>query len=173
MSNNNNQENPIELIKEAINIILNNPDSIKDLKDIKNLLELRRKLDNAIISFLEYKKQDKELEEADKKIIEKEYSKIIRKSVSDLLADIVNIGYMFRDSLGEDFRKMGYRILESIRSGEKSDVEYLITRIFISNGKNIPNSLIRAFDPAYDINVFKTFMYAFLASIIEIKEKEE
>lgn len=160
------EENIMKLLEEATKILRTKPQSIKD---VKGLYELKEELDDAFLSFLDYLRCNEESSNED---IRQIYSRVSRESISSILQKLTRKGYELRGELGEDFGKMAYRILEQVRAGKRSDVEYNIVRIFITNGKNIPDELVESFKPKYDEDTFKAFMYAFIGSIIKPKEKE-
>lgn len=162
-------EDIMELFKEATNLLRSKPQSIND---VKKLYQLKEELDEAFLSFLEYCLRYDE-EGSNKKDVKQIYLRVNRESISSMLDKLSKKGRNLREKLGEDFRKMGYRILEQIRTGKRSDVEYSIVRIFITNGENIPSELIEAFKPKYDDETFKAFMYAFIGSVIKPKESNE
>jgi len=66
-----------------------------------------------------------------------------------------------QESLGEDFEKAGFRLLEQVRAGKRSDVMYGITRIFLANRQNLPDILNEAFKSYYSDELFKCFMLHF------------
>ncbi|HOQ12542.1 MAG TPA: hypothetical protein PK104_09285 [Spirochaetota bacterium] len=94
-------------------------------------------------------------------------------SVSNLMEDLKRLGYGVQKDLGEDFSKMGYRLLEQVRAGKRSDVMYGISRIFITHQRNLPDALNEAFKPYYDIETFKCLMYAFLSAAIKSEKRQE
>lgn len=163
------RKNLTELLEEVIKIIENEPQSIED---IERIYALKERLDKALLSLLEYHLENYKEKSSNTKLRDI-YAKVSKENVSSILESLTNAGYRFRNELGEDFRKMGYRILEQIRAGRRSDIEYSITRIFVTNGKNIPDILIEAFKPRYDDDTFKAFMYAFIGSVIKPKETKE
>jgi len=161
----NSEKTPEELLKEIAWKIEKEPHSVKD---VKSLYESKKRLDNAIVSLLEYKIDTERADKTSQEV----YEKLKMETVSSLLQDLVDLGKKYRDRLGESFARMGFKILEQIRAGRRSDVEYSVVRIFITNGETIPDKLVEAFKPKYDDETFKAFMYAFIGSIIKPKEKE-
>lgn len=161
----NSEKTPEELLKEIAWKIEKEPHSVKD---VKSLYESKKRLDNAIVSLLEYKIDTERADKTSQEV----YKKLKMETVSSLLQDLADLGKKYRDKLGENFATMGFKILEQIRAGRRSDVEYSVVRIFITNGETIPDKLIEAFKPYYDEDTFKAFMYAFIGSIIKPKEKE-
>jgi len=97
------------------------------------------------------------------------------RNASDLIESLKRLGYAVQKSLGEDFEKAGFRLLEQVRAGKRSDVMYGITRIFLANKQNLPDILNEAFKPYYSDEIFKCFMFTFISSAIKPKEnnKEE
>ncbi|MEM4589278.1 MAG: hypothetical protein QXL73_04695, partial [Thermoplasmata archaeon] len=72
------------------------------------------------------------------------------------------------------FSNQAFRIMERVRHSQRSEVQYLITRIFVANKKEIPSLLVKAFNPIYSDELFKTFIYSFLSGILgETKEGGE
>lgn len=61
------------------------------------------------------------------------------------------------------------RILEQVRLGKRDAVIGMLMRIFVVNQTKMPEELIEALKPKYDINLFRAFIYAFLSSFIESK----
>jgi len=102
-------------------------------------------------------------------------AEIAGRNASDLIESLKRLGYAVQKSLGEDFEKAGFRLLEQVRAGKRSDVMYGITRIFLANRQNLPDILNEAFKPYYSDELFKCFMFTFLSSVIKPKEnnKEE
>jgi hypothetical protein len=62
-------------------------------------------------------------------------------------------------------KDQAYRIIEKTRHAQRSEVQYMIFRIFIVNKKEIPYLLSKAFNPIYSDELFKTFIYSFLSGI--------
>lgn len=99
--------------------------------------------------------------------------KVALESVSNLMEELKKVGYGVQNVLGDDFAKMGYKLLEQVRAGKRADVMYGISRIFVSNQRNLPDVLIEAFKPYYDIETFKCLLYAFLSSAIKPQKVEK
>lgn len=163
MSDQNTLEGKLNKLKEKVK---GNNFSSEDFDNFyKNLKEINKEF----LSLLEWadnlKKDDKNLQ------------KLLRKfsleSVSDLMEELKNLGYGVQKDLGEDFAKMGYRLLEQVRAGKRSDVMYGISRIFITHQRNLPDILNEAFKPYYDIETFKCLLYAFLSAAIKPEKKSQ
>lgn len=135
--------------------------------DFNNYWKQKQQVDKRFLSLLEYAVKQK----PDDKNLDQLLRKCTLASISDLMEKLKRLGYSVRKDLGEDFQKMGYRLLEQVRAGKRSDVMYGISRIFISHQRNLPDSLIEAFKPYYDIETFKCLMYSFLSAAIKPKEK--
>ncbi|QJR22302.1 hypothetical protein BREVNS_1552 [Brevinematales bacterium NS] len=86
----------------------------------------KRNSEKEYLSLLEWACQLKK----DDKNLQKLLRKCALESVSDLMEELKNLGYGVQKELGEDFSKMGYRLLEQVRAGKRSDVMYGISRIF-------------------------------------------
>jgi hypothetical protein len=140
-----------------------------EAKAFEDFYKKKKEMDKKFLSLLEYATKQKP--------DDKEFQILLRKctlgSISDLMEELKNLGYGVKKDLGEDFQKMGYRLLEQARTGKRSDVMYGISRIFISHQKNLPDLLNEAFKPYYDIETFKCLMYSFLSAVIKPKENKE
>jgi len=107
------------------------------------------------------------------KSLERILIELQNEDVSLLMDRLVFEAKRLNDSLKNSFEKSAYRLLELIRMGKKSDVMYVITRIYVTNNEKIPGVLLEAFKPAYDIETFKSLMYAFIGAIIRPKEETD
>jgi predicted transcriptional regulator len=150
-------------------------DKIDDLEKFKELFkEFYKQLQKEQKDFVKYLEwaYEKSGRDADIKSILEDIS---GKNASDLIESLKRLGYSMQESLGEDFEKAGFRLLEQVRAGKRSDVMYGITRIFLANRQNLPDILNEAFKPYYSDELFKCFMFTFLSSAIKPKEnnKEE
>ncbi len=141
-------------------------------EDFEGYYKKKKETDKEFLSLLEWacdiKKDDKKLQNL--------LRKFSADRVSDLMEDLNSLGHAIKkekEDIGEEFRKSGYRLLEQTRAGKKSDVFYGIARIFISQNQNVPDKIIEAFKSYYDVETFKSLMYAFLSSVIKPKEKTE
>ncbi len=65
----------------------------------------------------------------------------------------------------KDLKAQQYRILELTRSLKRSEVFYIISRIFIVNNKPIDKRLAKIFNPFYPNELFKVLVYYFIAGI--------
>jgi len=73
-------------------------------------------------------------------------------------------------SIQNDLFKNRFRLLERARMGDRPEIQYLITRIFIANKKPVPDFLVRIFEEEDD-EIFKAKMFAFLGSLEEKPEE--
>ncbi|NPV38764.1 hypothetical protein [Treponema sp. J25] len=140
-------------------------------EDFENYYKQMREKEKEFLSLLEWVCQSKR----DDKNLQRLLQRSSLESVSNLMEDLKNLGYGVQKDLGEDFAKMGYRLLEQVRAGKTSDVMYGISRIFITHQRNLPDILNEAFKPYYDVETFKCLLYAFLSAAIkpERKSKQE
>ena len=69
---------------------------------------------------------------------------------------------LFKDSINN----MGYRLMEQIRAGKRSDVFYSILRIYISCNLQFDNELLIAFKQKDD-EMFKVLLFSFMSGILE------
>lgn len=138
-------------------------------EDFENYYKQMRESEKEFLSLLEWACQSKR----DDKNLQRLLRRSSLESVSNLMEDLKNLGYGVQKDLGEDFSKMGYRLLEQVRAGKRSDVMYGISRIFITHQRNLPDTLNEAFKPHYDIETFKCLLYAFLSTAIKPEKKQE
>jgi Na+/H+ antiporter NhaD/arsenite permease-like protein len=61
-------------------------------------------------------------------------------------------------------------MLELARLGKREAVIGMLMRIFTIKNAQIPQELIEALKPKYDINQFRAFIYAFLSGFITTEE---
>lgn len=147
--------------------------SIDDLKSFKNLFsQFYKQFQQDQKDFIKYLELAYEKSGRDKDV-GKMLSEMSGKNASDLMESLKKLGYAVQKSLGEDFEKAGYRLMEQTRAGKRSDVMYGITRIFMANRQNLPDILNEAFKPYYSDELFKCFMFTFLSSAIKPKENKE
>jgi len=165
-SNETNNISPVDILNDLKAQLKENYVSYEGFSECyKKIEELRKEYLSLLDWAHQLKRDDKDL-----------YS-LLRKcaldSVSNLMEDLKRLGYGVQKDLGEDFSKMGYRLLEQVRAGKRSDVMYGISRIFITHQRNLPDALNEAFKPYYDIETFKCLMYAFLSAAIKSEKRQE
>jgi len=73
-------------------------------------------------------------------------------------------------SIKDAINKEALRMLELARLGKKEAVIGMLMRIFTIKNAQIPQELIEALKPKYDINLFRAFIYAFLSGFITTEE---
>jgi len=150
-------------------------DKIDDLEKFKELFkEFYKQLQKEQTDFVKYLEWAYEKSGRDKEI-GNILAEMSGRNASDLIESLKRLGYAVQKNLGEDFEKAGFRLLEQVRAGKRSDVMYGITRIFLANKQNLPDILNEAFKPYYSDELFKCFMFTFISSAIKPKEnnKEE
>lgn len=140
-----------------------------NFENFEEFYRQKREEKTAFLSLLEWACQLKK----DDKDLQKLLRRCALENVSDLMEDLKRLGYGIQKELGEDFEKMGYRILEQVRAGKRSDAMHSITRIFIANKRNLPDVLIQAFKPYYDVETFQCLLYSFLSAAIKPKERQK
>lgn len=104
------------------------------------------------------------------------YEKFSHDNAGEMVGRLRSLGYALRSdkNVKDAFSDQAFRIMEKVRHSQRSEVQYLITRIFVANKKEIPNLLSKAFNPVYSNELFKTFIYSFLSGILgETKEGGE
>jgi hypothetical protein len=126
---------------------------------------------------IEYVK--KEIEKDDTK---KDQTKLINGILKELQRSepdflIENLKYagnrIARDnkSIRDAVNNEALRMLELVRLGKRDAVVGMIMRIFTIRNVPIPQDLIEALKPKYDINLFRAFIYAFLSGFITTTEE--
>jgi len=143
--------------------------------DFKNVVEAYRELSFEIQKILEYASKYSEGKDKDK--LWKLYRDFSMQNVGDMHERLRKLGYSLRND--KDYRNVvsaiqdqAYRIMEKTRHALRSEVEYMILRIFVANKKEVPPLLAKAFKPVYPDEIFKVFIYSFLSGILgETKEE--
>lgn len=100
--------------------------------------------------------------------------KDLKKSEPDfLIENLKRIGYGIaqnNNSIKDAINKEALRMLELARLGKKDAVIGMLMRIFTIRNVQIPNELIEALKPKYELNLFRAFIYAFLSGFITTEE---
>lgn len=104
------------------------------------------------------------------------YYDFSRGNIPEMTDSLNKLGYKLRKdeeykNVVEAFQDQSFRIMEKVRHVLRSEVEYMIMRIFVANKKEMPTLLAKAFNPVYPDEIFKTFIYSFLSGILGEKEK--
>lgn len=76
------------------------------------------------------------------------------------------------EDLRQAIEKEFFRILEQVRLGNRDKVIGMLIRNFAVKEIPVPNELIEAIKPKYDISLFKAFMYAFLSGFVRSEDKK-
>ncbi len=115
----------------------------------------------------------------DKDELYKLYKKFSLENAGEMFEKLNKLGYALKNdnnykNVVSALSDQAYRIMEKTRHAQRDEVQYMITRIFVVNKKEIPLLLSKAFDPIYPNDLFKTFIYSFLSGILgETKEGGE
>jgi hypothetical protein len=138
-------------------------------ESLKNVISKYNELKLDLQQILEYAYQNAKGREKDN--IYKLYKDFSYQNASDMVNNLSKLGYALKKN--ENYKKLvsalqdqGYRIIEKTRHAQRSEVQYMIFRIFIANEKEIPYLLSKAFNPIYSDELFKTFIYSFLSGIL-------
>ncbi len=93
------------------------------------------------------------------------------KFINIMVWKLKETGKIIPKEVAESIDKLGFRLLEQIRLGNKDNVFYMLLRCFAGNNKKLPEELVEIFKPEYDDH-FKILIYAFLAPIFgeELKQ---
>ncbi|MCS7214482.1 MAG: hypothetical protein NZ927_09760, partial [Candidatus Calescibacterium sp.] len=119
---------------------------------------------------LEYAARNSKGEDKDK--IWKLYMKFSQKNAGRMVEELGKLGFALKNdkNLVDDLSRQSFRILEKTRHAQRSEVQYLITRIFAANKIEIPYLLSQVFNPSYSDELFKTFIYSFLGGVLSNKQ---
>lgn len=107
------------------------------------------------------------------KQVERLLKELERSEPDFLIENLKRLGYALAQNnkdLREAINKESLRILEQVRLGKKDAVVGMLIRNFIIRNIKIPQELIEALKPKYDINLFRAFIYAFLSGFITTEE---
>lgn len=96
----------------------------------------------------------------------------MNEDLSQLARRLSKLGRDLRGELGEEFGKVGFRLLELIRAGKRDAVMYTITRIFMTEGREMDQDLLKVFDPLYDVETFRILALSFLSQVVK-PEREQ
>ena len=153
----------LEILKEKLK---NNNFSTNDFM---SYWKQKQKENREFLSLLNWacdlKKDDRELQEL--------LTKVGLAQASYIMQKLRDVGFKYKNDLGESFGKSAYRLLEQTRSGKRSEVMYSIMRVFVTHQKTVPEILNEAFKPYYDEVTFQCFIYAFLGSIVKEKQNKK
>jgi CRISPR-associated protein Cst1 len=116
------------------------------------------------------------------KILEKNEEVGMEKKIDILIRKLQQRGQSISNednfkNLADAINKLGSRLLEQVRLGNKDNVYYMLLRCFHVNGQEFPSELIDAFKPENE-KYFKILIFSFLAPILgkedkEVKESQE
>ncbi|MCM8827496.1 MAG: hypothetical protein NC904_08305 [Candidatus Omnitrophica bacterium] len=109
--------------------------------------------------------------------IDRIINKLKRTEPDYLVERLRSIGYRLAQEKNSNFKSaiesQAFRILEQTRLGKRDAVIGMLLRIFMANNKKFPQELIEALkESKYDINLFRSFIYAFLSAFIDTTKEE-
>ncbi len=156
------------LMEQVKNNQINSEDFERAVKEYKDLsIEIQ--------DILEYAYKNAKGKEKDE--LYDLYQNFSLENAGKMVEKLRGLGYSLRND--NNYRNVvsalsdqAFRIMERTRHAQRSEVQYMITRIFVANKKEIPLLLTKAFNPIYSDELFKTFIYSFLSGILEEKTKE-
>lgn len=154
------------------------PDDLSWLEDARKTFSLFIKFEKLkdFITALEYVKEQLEKDNTKTQELKAVYGllKDLQKSEPDfLIENLKRAGYRLAQdnkALKEAINKEALRILEQTRLGKRDAVIGMLMRNFTIRNIKIPQELIEALKPKYDINLFRAFIYAFLSGFITTEE---
>jgi len=157
-----------------------NPDSDEWMEDVRKTLsiflsgEKLTQFRKTLECIAEEWKKEKSKEEKSKLLYG--ILKSLEISESDfLIENLKRKGYAIahkNTALRDSINKESLRILEQVRLGKRDRVIGMLLRSFSIKNEIFPQELIEALKPKYEINLFRSFIYAFLGGIIISEEKE-
>jgi hypothetical protein len=138
-------------------------------ESLKNVISKYNNLKLDLQQILEYAYQN--AKGGDKDNIYKLYKDFSYQNASSMVNKLNKLGYALKEDnnykdVVSALQDQAYRIIEKTRHAQRSEVQYMIFRIFIVNKKEIPYLLSKAFNPIYSDELFKTFIYSFLSGIL-------
>ena len=138
-------------------------------ESLKNVISKYNNLKLDLQQILEY--AYKNAKGGDKDNIYKLYKDFSYQNASSMVNKLNKLGYALKEDnnykdVVSALQDQAYRIIEKTRHAQRSEVQYMIFRIFIVNKKEIPHLLSKAFNPIYSDELFKTFIYSFLSGIL-------
>ncbi|MCS7164423.1 MAG: hypothetical protein NZ845_05445 [Thermodesulfovibrio sp.] len=141
---------------------------------VKLTLKKYRDLSFEIQKLLDYAVKITKGNEREK--IYKIYKNLLNINAGEMAEKLRNLGYSLKndpnyENVKEALSDQAFRILERTRHAQRSEVFYIIERIFIANNRNFPPLLVQVFNPNYSEEIFKTFIYSFLSGILGEKEE--
>ena len=150
-----------------------NLDWLDDLEKTVNLFLRFEKLSD-FITALEYVKS-RESDENKKRAINRIINKLKRTEPDFLVERLRNIGYGLAQNskLKSAIESQALRILEQTRLGKRDVVIGMLLRIFMVNNEKFPSEIIEVLKQnKYDMDLFRSFIYAFLSTFIDTTKKE-
>ncbi len=108
------------------------------------------------------------LEEKDREKVQELQARLGQMAYAVLFDQIRRLAWKLREKepgLQEDVAKSGYRLINLARAGRRDEVAYLLTRIFLAQGRVLPLELVRIFSPAVPDDIFRACLYAFVGTL--------
>lgn len=161
----------VKYLNEKIQNNQTNPD------DFKRAIKEYKDLASEIQEILKY--AYKNATGKNKEELYKLYLEFSLENAGEMVEKLRRLGYSLKKK--GDYKEIvsalsdqAFRIMEKTRHAQRNEVQYMITRIFWVNKREIPKLLAQAFNPIYPDELFKTFIYSFLSGILgETKEGGE
>lgn len=161
-------EDFLEDINNLVKYIRNKEKWINMIKDMLCFIEEEIKTKSSQLTDINKKDQLNKLANkvyGMRKGIEREFLYDPDSLIERLKSDGTKI-FNSNSSLSEAINGIGFKLLEKVRLGQRDEVLYLLLRTFKAHEQKLPESLIEALKTKYDDNLFKSFIYAFLAPIL-------
>ena len=155
------------------------PDDLSWIEDAQKTFSIFIKFDKLkdFVKAIEYVKRELEKDHTKQnqlKIINGILKELQRSEPDFLIENLKRAGYRIareNESIKNAINNEALRMLELVRLGKREAVIGMLMRIFTIRNTKLPQELIEALKPKYDINLFRAFLYAFFSGIITTKEE--
>ncbi|MCM8827238.1 MAG: hypothetical protein NC904_06960 [Candidatus Omnitrophica bacterium] len=152
------------------------PDNLDWLDDLRKTVDLFLRVEKLLdfIPALEYVKS-RVYDEKKKRDINRIINKLKRTEPDYLVERLRELGYILFQNLKlkSAIESQALRILEQTRLGKRDVVIGMLLRIFMVNNEKFPKELIEALkQDKYDLELFRSFIYAFLSAFTETTKEE-
>ena len=141
------------------------PVSYQEFEELWKGLQRRRR---DLQKYLEYavERQD-QVEE--KRKLEQLLRKIIHANLSERIQGLYQLGcqHARKEALQGALAKQGFRLLELVRSGNRTEVYYRLLRAFYACEEPFPKQLVEPFQPCYENSHFAAMMLSYLSGVLQ------
>jgi hypothetical protein len=154
------------------------PENLSWIEDAQKTFSIFIKFDKLkdFVNAIEFVKREIEKDDTKKdqtKLINGILKELQRSEPDFLIENLKRAGYRIAQenkSIKNAINNEALRMLEMVRLGKREAVIGMLMRIFTIRNTKLPQELIEALKPKYDINLFRAFLYAFLSGFITKEE---